>query len=329
MQRITIDFTSDIPIYRQIVDQILRQIKGGSLAPGERLPTERELASELQIARGTVKRAYKELSDNNLIEVIQGSGSYVFNDRQTTSMENRKTALRLMDGLLEQLDQWELSQREISALFRLALAKRSPAGRVRCAIVDCNPESLALFKRQLRYIPGLAISVLSVETILLEDDPARLLEGFDLVLTTVTHYEQLAGSLKPHNIPLTAVDVSTSRETIVNISTLPRETSLGILCQSNKFANLILEQLELFTGVTRHIPLCFESDPKKALRFMKRFDAVIVSPDLPLLAAGGPLDEYLQGGGRIIPFDYLIDPGSLIHVEYLVDGLLARQGSGT
>ncbi len=320
---IQLDFESATPVYKQIVEQVLLAVKRGELRPGERLPTERELAASLQVARGTVKKAYKELADHNLIESIQGSGSYVYDDRSVPDAEARRQALAGIDALLDRLERWEMDEAEIAALFRLSLAKRSSAGRlVRAALVDCNPESLQLFKRQLQYIPALRTSAFQIDTVLMEDDPGKLLEGFDLVLTTATHYERLAACLRPHGISPVAVDVSPARDTIVDLSTLDRDKPIGILCRSNKFANLVLEQLELFAGAKGPVPLCFDDDPEKALRFIRRFRTVLVSPDLPLLSdesARPEIDRFLAGGGTILPFDYRIDRGSLIHVECLVD----------
>lgn len=112
---ITIRFENSRPLYKQIVEQILRQVKEGILKPGDRLPTERELAEQLQIARGTVKKAYKELADNNIIEVIQGSGSYIYNDRDVYDVEHRKLASQLIEQMLDKLESWNLSPHEISA----------------------------------------------------------------------------------------------------------------------------------------------------------------------------------------------------------------------
>ena len=50
---ITIDFNKKTPIYKQLVEQLTRSIKSGELKPGDRLPTERELAERLDVARGT------------------------------------------------------------------------------------------------------------------------------------------------------------------------------------------------------------------------------------------------------------------------------------
>ncbi len=326
---IEILFESTKPIYKQIVEQILRQVKQGILRPGDRLPTERELAEQLQIARGTVKKAYKELADNNIIEVIQGSGSYIYNDRDVYDVEHRKLASQLIEQMLDKLESWNLSEREISAMLRLSLAKRSAMqALVRLALVDCNPESLTLFKRQLSYIPGISSSVFLVDTVILEDDAGRLFENFDLVLTTVTHYEQVANCLAGTQIPVVAVDVSPSRQTIVSISTLPPEASIGILCQSNKFSNLICEQMELFTGSACKLPVYFGADLQHTVRFMKKFDAVIVAPDLPVLdptLSKNAVQEYQAKGGKVIPFDYFIDKGSLMHVEQLVDEIMQKK----
>ena len=76
----TFQIGPDGPIYRQLADQVLAGVKSGLLKPGDRLPTERELAAQLGVARGTVRKAYRELADNNLVQVIQGSGVYIHSD---------------------------------------------------------------------------------------------------------------------------------------------------------------------------------------------------------------------------------------------------------
>lgn len=58
---------------------------------------------------------------------------------------------------------------------------------------------------------------------------------------------------------------------------------------------------------------------------MKRFGAIIAAPDCALMdpAVSGTLyDEYTSNGGVVIPFDYLIDRGSLIHIEERIDRVI-------
>ena len=290
------------PIYRQLVEQILARIKTGELQPGDRLPTERELAAQLGVARGTVKKAYRELADNNIIEVIQGSGSYVYDDRDVFNSERRRIAMQLVDETIAKLDLWDFSVQEIETMLRISLAKRERTDRlVRVAVVDCNPESLSIFKKQLLYIPGISISVFLVESIILDDDPKALLADFDLVLTTVTHYGQIAQSLAGSGVKLLQVAMAPSRHTIVSITTLPKETAIGIVCSSNKFANLITEQLTYFLARQQTFDVNFETDLQSTIRFIQNYGAIVVSPDSLLFeptVSGGALERYEAAGGR-------------------------------
>ena len=228
---ITIDFSQKTPIYKQLVEQLTRMIKSGELKPGDRLPTERDLAETLCIARGTVKKAYKELSDNNIIEVIHGSGSYVYNERETIDLDARRKAAELMEQTYDRMAAMGLSHKEIGTLLHIALAKKAPPeSYARIAVIDCNPESLSVFKRQLSYIPGIVVSSFFVDTIIMDDDADELMNDYDLVLTTVTHYDTVAKSLTRNREKLMAADVSLSRKTVVSLCALPHDCTIGI-CQ--------------------------------------------------------------------------------------------------
>jgi DNA-binding transcriptional regulator YhcF (GntR family) len=65
--RVIIDDTAARSIYEQIVGQITEAVATGAVQPGERLPTVRHLADELDVAPGTVARAYTELEGKGLV----------------------------------------------------------------------------------------------------------------------------------------------------------------------------------------------------------------------------------------------------------------------
>lgn len=65
---ITIDEADPTPVFEQIRRQLSDEIRVGSLAPGHRLPSVRQLAGDLDIAAGTVARAYSELEAEGLLE---------------------------------------------------------------------------------------------------------------------------------------------------------------------------------------------------------------------------------------------------------------------
>ncbi len=74
---IIISTSSGRPIYEQITDQIKSAIVTGQLAEGEQLPSIRALANSLRVSAITTKRAYADLEAADLIETVQGKGTYV------------------------------------------------------------------------------------------------------------------------------------------------------------------------------------------------------------------------------------------------------------
>lgn len=69
--------SAHLPIYLQTAEMLIREISSGRLLDGERLPPERDMAAELGIAVGTLRKALNELVSKGLLERVQGSGNYV------------------------------------------------------------------------------------------------------------------------------------------------------------------------------------------------------------------------------------------------------------
>jgi len=63
--------------YRQIADNLREQISSGTLRPGDRLPTEPQLATAYDASRSTIRLAIGMLSTNGLVETRQGMGTFV------------------------------------------------------------------------------------------------------------------------------------------------------------------------------------------------------------------------------------------------------------
>jgi GntR family transcriptional regulator len=73
----TLDYSSGVPVYRQIIDQIRFGIVSGQLKLGEQLPTVRALAVALKVNLNTVSKAYKELEIKDILETQQGTGTFI------------------------------------------------------------------------------------------------------------------------------------------------------------------------------------------------------------------------------------------------------------
>lgn len=66
-----------LPMYRKIADEIREKISSGEYKVGEALPTEAQLREEFSVSRVTVRQALKLLIENDELESVQGSGTYV------------------------------------------------------------------------------------------------------------------------------------------------------------------------------------------------------------------------------------------------------------
>jgi len=72
-----LDLASGVPVYRQIIDQVLGGIASGNLEPGTQIPTVRQVAVDLAINPNTVVRAYRELEIRGVLETQQGTGTFI------------------------------------------------------------------------------------------------------------------------------------------------------------------------------------------------------------------------------------------------------------
>src|SRR3954452_7472413 len=74
-------------LYEQIAERLRTEIGSGALAPGDRLPSERDLARALEVSRPSVREAIAALKNDGLVETRAGAGSYVAPDALTLPLD--------------------------------------------------------------------------------------------------------------------------------------------------------------------------------------------------------------------------------------------------
>ncbi len=72
-----VDFTTSIPIYLQIISAFKHRLAAGDLGPGDKLPSQRDLAIDLKVNANTVQRAYREMENLGLVETLRGQGTFI------------------------------------------------------------------------------------------------------------------------------------------------------------------------------------------------------------------------------------------------------------
>ena len=95
------DFRQDKAIYLQMAERICDDIISGKYAPGERIPSVRELAVYLGVNANTAVRAYENLSAQGIIQTRRGLGFFVTEDAKNRIMQARR--LRFMDDTLPEV----------------------------------------------------------------------------------------------------------------------------------------------------------------------------------------------------------------------------------
>ena len=89
-----IDPRDAVPIWKQIEDGVRRMVASGTLRPTAALPSVRELARELRVNPMTVSKAYQRLTEDGVLEVRRGEGTFVAEGASRASRSERMKELR-------------------------------------------------------------------------------------------------------------------------------------------------------------------------------------------------------------------------------------------
>ena len=96
-----LDEHSGVPVYRQLIDQVLAARAAGVLAGGDQLPTVRQVAVDLAINPNTVARAWREMEIRGIVETQQGTGTFITHQKvEGRELERRHQLDRLVDDFV-------------------------------------------------------------------------------------------------------------------------------------------------------------------------------------------------------------------------------------
>lgn len=111
--------SSGVPIYVQLKEQLRRAIRGGTLRPGDQLPTVRDLAARTVVNPNTVARVYRELETEGFLSTQRGVGTYVAPNPSWRLDEpaRQAAATAAADEFLAALSQLGMSPAEGAALL--------------------------------------------------------------------------------------------------------------------------------------------------------------------------------------------------------------------
>lgn len=114
---ISINYRDPRPIYEQVKFSLRRLILSGSMKPGDRLPSVREMSASLAVNPNTVQRAYRELEQEGYTYSIPGKGSFVADDN-IVDQGRIDALLRQLDEAVTELSFMGFSREELSERIR-------------------------------------------------------------------------------------------------------------------------------------------------------------------------------------------------------------------
>lgn len=320
---LSLDPSSDLPLYRQIAGAIAADVTAGKLKSGDKLPTVRELAAQLGIARGTIKRAYDELESRAVIEMTQGRGTFVAR-REERPDSRKERAMAAIDTLLGELEDMSFTTREISIFFELKLRERVQRGfDLQVTVVDCCSESLSQLADRLYDIDGIDIYKCELSDVVAY--PYKLGDGMDLVVTTAAHYdalEQIVGRGK-----LARIALHPSARTLVELARLPDGARLGLMSASARFAGAMRRTCDFACPrVSPRGVRLFGSD-ECADDFLADCDALLLPRGYEQMCAREESERIaaFAHGHCVIRYELEIDEGSFLAVSERIAAAKAKK----
>src|SRR3989304_3459083 len=128
-----VDPSNGVPIYEQVVRQVVYAVAAEALRAGDLVPSVRELARELAINPNTVARAYRQLQDDGVLEAVRGTGLAVApGARRHCHVERTRLIRARLRQVLEEAALSGLEPQEVEQLVQAEsiAARRKQKGRM-------------------------------------------------------------------------------------------------------------------------------------------------------------------------------------------------------
>lgn len=285
--RINLSTRSATPIYWQLAGQLKYLIVMGEIPAGARLPSARDLGANLDINRNTVNKAYSILADAGLVDANRGRGTIVRPSLPAGDPASTDTVGALIDQLQTEATRVGITQPEDLAALVLSHVRSSRSTRaVRVAFVECNPESLSHYERQIRSEFDMEIRPLLLHEIadVAADDPT--IGDSMCVITTFFHYAEVRRALRTAGIDIEVVAIGVSPHVTVlrELAALPEGSVVGVAYVEDD-TGFATERLRRMTEGVQHVnvrgldirPMLVDRDAPAAV--FEGLDALLIRPE--------------------------------------------------
>lgn len=310
----TVDRTLPVPIRTQLQGLIEYGIACGELAPGEVLPSVRDLAEQVGVAPMTVSQVYGDLKAAGLIETRPGSGTFVAGSGAGRGTRRDTGELhRRIDALLDESSALGISASELVSLVNASAFYRDSIGnRTRVVMIGLFAEATASYARVIAQRLGSGATVEPLTVAAVERDPeirARA-NSADVAVTFANRRREVA-ALVP-NTKVVAVSFIPSEDTRRALASLDSLARVAAVSRFPDFLPIMKAGIRRFAP---HVP-----EIEGATLDTPGLDALLARSDAVIFATGAEAAAKLVRPG-IPAFEYRHAPDAA-DIERLIAPLM-------
>lgn len=280
---------SEIPVSKQLFDQIQFAIASRQYSPGHRLPSTRKMAILTGLHRNTISKVYRQLELAGLVESLAGSGIYVkaAGDQKTLTptssplLKQEPKALKTITKSIDELLILGYSLTQIKDLFATEID-----WRLRCitqVLLTVPSRDLAageLMLRELKHALGIAIALIPLEELL----PILKKSSPSTVITNRYFIEEVLEVAQPQAVPVIPVDIYDYAKELELIKKLPPKSCLGLVSLSAGTLGIAETIVHSLRGNDLLILLAQVDDQQKLKVLIKSARTIITDlPSYPLV----------------------------------------------
>jgi DNA-binding transcriptional regulator YhcF (GntR family) len=281
-----VDRELPVPLRTQLHGLIEYGIACGELAPGETLPSVRELAEKVGVAPMTVSQVYADLKASGLIDARPGSGTFVTDSLQSR-LAGRSDAGRLhrhIDQLIDESRELGIRPAELVSLVSARVFYRDSIGpRMRIVMIGLFPEATTSYARFIAARLGKSVTVepLTIAAIEREASARARANSADLAITFTNRHREVAGLVS--NTKVVTISFTPSEETRLSLASLDSLASVAVISRFPDFLPIMK------SGVQRFAPHVSEI-----------VAAALETPGLDALIARSSVVIYASGAENVI-----------------------------
>jgi GntR family transcriptional regulator len=219
----------------EVMQAMMHRITTGIYAPGDRLPSVRDLALELGSNRNTVNKAYQMLLELGVI-VSNASGRRGFSVKDALQA-GPIPKNELLDYFYQQAVNlvWQGMAAGIPSNLLLEQLKTAVGdvyghGKVRLIFFECNEYDTREMGRGLNEALGYPVEYRVLDHFYA--DPAQIVMEYDLIITTYHHLAEITEAIKTHGQPpgkVVGIETRPTAETMLRVARLPNPR-IGLVC---------------------------------------------------------------------------------------------------